>query len=107
MAWSSSASDCSTRSSRSRIDRASWAWLASKLPSSAWARSGIFVRIRPLAISANTRASVSPSIIAAMIARAETVFSDEATVDSLIEASSSIISSRTISRVRSPISCTR
>lgn len=58
----------------------------------------------PLGISANTRASVSPSTIAARIARAETVFNDDATDDSLIEASSSISSSRTISLVRSPIS---
>jgi hypothetical protein len=71
-------------------------------PSSAWARSGIFFRILPLAISASTRASVSPSIIAPRIARAGTVLSDDATVDSLIEASSSISSNRTISRLRSP-----
>jgi hypothetical protein len=55
--------------------------------SSARARSGIFLRI-----SASTRASVSPSIVAGKIARAETVFNDVATVDSLIEASSNISS---------------
>ena len=47
---------------------------------SAWARSGILRRIWPLAISASTRGSVSPSIIARSIARADTVFSDDATV---------------------------
>ena len=35
------------------------------------------------------------------------VFNDEATADSLTEASSNISSSRVTSRVRSPISCTR
>ncbi len=61
----------------------------------------------PLASCANTNGSLSPSIIAARITRAETVVSDEATADSLIDASSSISSNRTASRVRSPISCTR
>jgi hypothetical protein len=60
-----------TWSIRSGIDHASWAWCTSKCPFNARARSGIFFRIRPLAA-----------------------------VDNLIEASSSISSSRTISRVR-------
>jgi hypothetical protein len=60
-----------------------------------------------LAIPASTRASRSPSIIARSITRAETVVTDDATADSLIEASSSINSSRTASRVRSPINCSR
>jgi hypothetical protein len=60
-----------------------------------------------LAISASTRASRSPPIMARSITRADTVVTDHATVDSLIEASSNISSKRTASRVRSPISCTR
>jgi hypothetical protein len=48
-----------------------------------------------------------PSMIAASIARAVTVVSDEATVDSLIEASSSISSSWPVPRVRSPVSRSR
>ena len=50
---------------------------------------------------------VSPSIIAVSIARADTVFRLDATEDNLMEASSNISSNRTISRVRSPISCIR
>ena len=60
IAWSSSAMSRSTRSSRSRIDPASRAWWASKWPSNAWARSGIFARILPLAISASTSGSRLP-----------------------------------------------
>src|SRR3712207_8592541 len=47
------------------------------------------------------RSSRSPSISAASIARAETVVRLEATTDSLIDASSSMPSSRVASRVRS------
>ncbi len=43
----------------------------------------------------------------ASICRADTVVTLEATTDSLIEASSSSFSTRTASRVRSPISATR
>ena len=56
--------------------------------------AGSCARILPLASSASTRGSRSPSIIAASIARAETVVRLDATADSLIEASSSISSSR-------------
>ena len=60
-----------------------------------------------LAMSARTSGSCSPSIIAVSIARAEIVFRLETTDDNLIDASSNISSSRTSSRVRSPISCSR
>jgi hypothetical protein len=45
--------------------------------------------------------------MAPSMARAETVFRLDATVDSLMEASSNINSNRVVSRVRSPISCIR
>jgi hypothetical protein len=104
---SSSVNAVCTSSSRRRIERASRAWLTSKLPVSASTRSGILARILPWAMFANTTGSDSPSIIAASINRAETVFRLDATLDSLMLASSSISSSRVTSRVRSPISCTR
>lgn len=89
------------------MERASLAWWASKLPLSASVSCGILPRNLPLAIWANTRASPSPSISAASMARAETVFRLDTTADSLIEASSSISSSRIISRVRSASSWSR
>jgi hypothetical protein len=61
----------------------------------------------PLAMSASRSGSVSPSIIAVSMARADTVVRLDATEDSLIDASSNISSNRTVSRSRSPISCTR
>src|SRR5829696_9761130 len=87
MTASSSTIACSTRSSRRSIDRASRAWLASKVPVSAWARSGILRRIRPFAISASRNGSVSPLIIAVSIALADTVFRLDATEESLMLAS--------------------
>jgi hypothetical protein len=54
-----------------------------------------------LAMSASTAGSSSPAIMALSINRAETVVRDDATTDSLIEASSSISSSLVASRVRS------
>ena len=104
---SSSARACSTRSSRRSIDRANRAWLVSKCPVNACARSGILRRILPFARSASRNGSDSPLIIAVRIALADTVFRLDATDDNLIEASSNINSNRTISRARSPISCTR
>ena len=47
------------------------------------------------------------TIIAVSIARADTVFKLDATEESLMLASSNISSKRTMSRRRSPISCTR
>jgi len=64
-------------------------------------------RILPLARSASRNGSDSPLIIAVRIALADTVFRLDATDDNLIDASSNINSNRTISRARSPISCTR
>ena len=78
-----------------------------KLPVNACAKSGILTRIFPIARSAILTGSVSPLIIAASIRRAETVVRLEATVDNFTDASSSISSSRMVSRVRSPINCTR
>ena len=105
---SSSASAASTRSRRCRIERASRAWLVVEVARSApRSVAGSCRRSLPFASSASTRASRSPSIIAASIARAETVFRLDTTADSLIEASSSISSSRIISRVRSASSWSR
>lgn len=60
------------------------AW-SSKEPSRAWARSGILARMFLRVIFASTCGSRSPSIIAARMARSDTVVSDAATEDSLIE----------------------
>ena len=65
---------------------------------------GIFARILPLASWARTWGSASPAMRAASIRRTETVVTDEATAETLIEASSSICSSRSASRLRSPVS---
>ena len=86
---------------------ASRVWSSSKQPVNASVSAGILTRMRPLASSASTCGSRSPATSAPNLAPAETVVRLEATEDSLIEASSSISSSRVASRVRSPISCTR
>jgi len=57
------------------------------VPVNACARSGILRRILPLAMSASRSGSVSPLIIAASIARADTVFRLDATEESLMLAS--------------------
>ena len=87
MTASSSARACSTRSSRRSIERASWAWWASKWPVNACARSGILRRIRPFASSASVNGSRLAVDHRVSIARADTVFRLEATDESLMQAS--------------------
>ncbi len=104
---SSSASASSTSSRRCSMVCASWACCSLKCPVSASTSCGILIRILPRASWASTAGSRSPAISAASIAHAETLVRLAATEGSLIEASSSMPSSRATSRVRSPISCTR
>jgi hypothetical protein len=101
---SSSTRAASTWSSRCSIAPTSSAWWSSKCPVSASIRSGILRRILECARSAIAAASRLPATSSASIARADTVVTDDATAESLIEASSSSFSNRTASRVRSPIS---
>ena len=70
-------------------------------------QQGTILRIRPFAKSTSCSGSVSPLIIAVRIAQTDTVFRLDATEESLMLASSNISSNRTMSRRRSPISCTR
>ena len=70
---------------------------SNRLASASWS-CGIFFRIRPLASSARTTGSVTPPSSASSIARADTEYTAEATLVSLIPASWSTFSNRWIAR---------
>ena len=93
----------SRKSSLARIVPTTRAWWALKRPNRASRRAGIFLRSVPRASSERISGSLVPLTSALSMSRPETPSTSEATDDSLMPASWSILSRRWASRVRSSI----